>query len=259
MIHLPSDIKTLTGDWFKKHSSWQASVFENKQSYVSWDLTGQRTWILPISLQLCWTTLQGALTFTAIQGSDGMKTWQTQMLDGRFPLITVIVAKVCGGLLWGWASLWVYKKSFKRHTGIWKIIKVYSRMIIWQLYKAIKQLLLLTANKVAAHSSKPVLMELLFAHLFLSVCREAGCVTHQRKHTNHPLHTHTQLHPHQLYNNPPECESCGLKWKNGSKSENRKSQTGYSSLPTITARIHVQAHVCMHTQAEPSSSYSHQW
>lgn len=96
-------------------------------------------------------------------------------------------------------------------------------------------------------------------HICSCQCAEKLDVLHTRENIQITPCTLTQLHPHQLYNNTPECESCGLKWKNGSKSENHKSQAGYSSLPTITARIHVQAHVCMHTsQAEPSSSYLHQ-
>lgn len=120
--------------------------------------------------------------------------------------------------------------------------------------RQIKSLQLRTDNQTCADGAA------LCTFVLVSVQRSWMCYTPEKTYESPPAHTHTQLHPHRLYNNTPECESCGLKWKNGSKSENRQSQASYSWLPTITARIHVQAHVCMHTsQAEPSSSYSHQW
>lgn len=150
-------------------------------------------------------------------------------------------------------------------------------MIIWQVYRTTYEefiapdtdfFLKKTASEDRLQWSCPdqFLCSLLIrAHVsLLLLVNGRRCWQPDSRETRHksPLPKHTVTHIQ-----PPLSSSlwsahqhvCLVVWsgKNGSKSENHKSQTGYS-VSTITSK-HVQAHVCIHTtQTELSGLCSHQ-
>lgn len=143
-------------------------------------------------------------------------------------------------------------------------------MIIWLVYKTIYKFCAPDADKKNPSSWEEIevklllcSLELMFHFYYLSIGGEADSLdSPETRHKSHPQHTNTHTHPPP----PPirilrDQHVSPVVWsgKNGSKSENHKSHTGYSSAPKITTSIHVQAHVRIHTsQTELSGLCSHQ-
>lgn len=105
-------------------------------------------------------------------------------------------------------------------------------------------------------------LEPMFHFYCSSMGGDADSLTQGRQDTNHPSqntqsHTFTPLSALLCDQHTSMYALWSEVEKNGSKSENHKSQTGYS-VSTITSK-HVQAHVCIHTtQTELSGLCSHQ-
>ena len=95
-----------------------------------------------------------------------------------------------------------------------------------------------------------------------SVGREDDRLTQERQDPIQPSLAHSPIPRFPLYSlliSTLACMPCGSKWKNGCKSENHKSQTGHSSVTTITSK-HVQdVHILVHTShTGPSGLCLHQ-
>lgn len=142
------------------------------------------------------------------------------------------------------------------------------RMIIWLVYKAMYKFSApdTDENRSSWGDTEVKLflcsLELVFHFYYLSIGGEADSLdSPETRHKSHPQHTYTDTHPPPPSSILHDQHVSPVVWsgKNGSKSENHKSHTGYSSAPKITTSIHVQAHVRIHTsQTELSGLCSHQ-